>query len=397
MRAQPKPPHDAAPGALGLYVHVPFCARRCDYCDFFVVPGALQAGIEDSYFETLTGETLDAVTRRKLQGRHLDSLYVGGGTPSFASAMKLGTFIAFARELFNGGRGSDPEITLEANPESVTAASAASWRQAGINRISLGAQSFDDAVLAPRGRLHTAQGTREAFRIAREAGFDNIGIDLIGGLPGETTAGFRRGLDAVLELGPEHVSVYLLETAESGKDSPLARAVTEGRARLTGESEVVEMYEGAVAMLTKAGYRQYEISNFAKPGRESRHNLKYWRSLPYLGLGPSAHSFIHGRRHANPADLGRWTRAVQAGAPPMDYTLESADQRAREALVLELRLIEGVDMAQFARRWGLDPRADLAQTLDELDDAGLVRRREGRLALTPRGVLLSNEVFGRIL
>jgi oxygen-independent coproporphyrinogen III oxidase len=266
-----------------------------------------------------------------------------------------------------------------------------------VNRLSLGAQSFDDAVLAPRGRLHTARGTRDAFGIAREAGFDNIGIDLIAGLPGETVERFRSGLRQVVELSPDHVSVYLLETAESGKDSSLARAVTEGRIPAAAEADVVAMYEDTVATLTRAGYAQYEISNFARGGRVSRHNLKYWRSEPYLGLGPSAHSFIGGRRRANPADLARWLEAVDAGVPGEDYTLADPSARAREALVLELRLTEGVDEADFARRWGLDPETDLAQTLEELREAGLLEPRAGRLALTPRGVLLSNEVFGRIV
>jgi oxygen-independent coproporphyrinogen-3 oxidase len=382
---------------LGIYVHVPFCARRCDYCDFFVIPGTLAAATAAAYFELLAQELLVTV-RDDLRRMPVDTIYFGGGTPSYVPPARIEAFIGAIEVLFRTVE-PDAEITIEANPESVTPAAAAAWRKAGVNRLSLGAQSFDDGVLAPRGRLHTAQGTREAFGIAREAGFHNIGIDLIGGLPGETPAGFRRGLDAVVDLGPEHVSVYLLETAESGKHSPLARAVEEGRARGAGESEQVEMYEAAVETLTRAGYAAYEISNFARPGRESRHNLKYWRSLPYLGLGPSAHSFLHGRRRANPADLERWKECIRplGASPPEDYTLPEPAGRAREALVLEMRLTEGVDLDAFAVRWGLDPRAALAQTLDDLEEAGLVRHRGGRLALTPRGVLLSNEVFGRML
>jgi oxygen-independent coproporphyrinogen-3 oxidase len=288
-------------------------------------------------------------------------------------------------------------VTLEANPESVSEASADAWRAAGINRLSLGAQSFDDAVLAPRGRLHDAAGIERAFHAARSSGFLNVGLDLIAGLPGESVEGFLAGVDRALSLSPDHVSLYLLETEESGKHTPLSRALREGRARPVEEESVIAMYEGGVGRLTAAGFDHYEISNFARPGRRSRHNLRYWRSGNWFGLGPSAHSHMDGRRRENPADLEAWIAQVARHGTGRDYTLDDAGARAREALVMELRLLEGVDTRDFAARWGMDPEAVLAHTLDDLDAAGLIRRPAGRLALTPRGVLLSNEVFGRIL
>ncbi|MGH9867756.1 MAG: coproporphyrinogen-III oxidase family protein [Candidatus Polarisedimenticolia bacterium] len=381
--------------STGVYAHIPFCARRCDYCDFFVIPGTLSPGDARGFFELLS---LEARRTAGLAGAgtDADTLYLGGGTPSFVPPDEIARFVQECLNAFSIHPGA--EISMEANPESVLEPTAAAWREAGVNRLSLGAQSFDDAVLAPRGRLHTAAGTVRAFEIARRAGFHNVGIDLIAGLPGESLQGFLAGIGRVLEMGPEHVSVYLLETEESGKLTPLSRALAEGRARTAPEGEVVAMYEGAVSLLSGAGYEHYEISNFARPGRASRHNLKYWLSTPWAGLGPSAHSFLAGRRRANPDDLASWARGVRdAGAPPVeDYTLDDAVGRAREALVMNLRLMGGVDLAEFSGRWGMDPDVDLAQTLEDLEQAGLLRRGAGRLALTPRGVLLSNEVFGRI-
>jgi oxygen-independent coproporphyrinogen-3 oxidase len=380
---------------LGLYAHIPFCARRCDYCDFFVVIGRDR---EAWFFEWLEKDLAASVSRLGEPSPDADTLYLGGGTPSSVAPEAIARTVEAVRRLVSLDAGA--EVTLEANPETVTPERAAAWRRAGINRLSLGVQSLNDAVLRPRGRAYSAEEAIGAVRIARRAGFDNIGLDLIAGLPGETLPGFREGIGRCLDLSPEHLSLYLLETDDAGKETLLTQAVRSGRERLPAEDEVVGMYADSAGLMADAGYHHYEISNFARPGFESRHNLKYWTSQPWLGIGPSAHSHLGGRRFGRPADLARWVEWIASGAPVPpgeDYTLESAAARAREALTMALRLLDGVDPAGFSARWGLDPRRDLAGEIESLRNDGLLRADPGPLALTRRGLLLANEAFARLL
>jgi len=379
--------------AHGLYIHMPFCARRCDYCDFFVVIGQAR----EDFLEALIADLALAARGMPGDAPRLDTIYIGGGTPSSVDPSWIGRLLERCGRSFAVDAGA--EITLEANPETVTAARARAWLAAGVNRLSVGVQSFDDRVLAPRGRMYTGDEAETAAGIARDAGFINLGLDLIGGLPGETLGGFLAGVERAVGLAPDHVSVYLLETEESGKRTPLSRAIDAGRESVPGDEETASMYEGAVLLLASGGLPRYEISNFAREGRRSAHNMKYWRSEPWAGVGPSAHSYIGQRRFARPADMDRWRSWVASGGDGQgveEYTLDSAGQRAREALVLALRLSEGVDLAAFARRWNLDPRTELGGAIDDLGAAGLVASAGDRLALTDRGYLLSNEVFTRL-
>ncbi len=378
---------------IGVYLHIPFCARRCDYCDFFVV---VDERPDRGFFDWLRRD-LEAAAARAARRLGVDTIYLGGGTPSFTPPERIQGLIGACRDLFDV-QGSC-EVTLEANPEDVTADRLDAWRRAGITRLSLGVQSLADEVLAPRGRLYRGVEAEEAVRLSRAAGFGSLGVDLIAGLPGESVEGFLDGLRRLAGLGPDHVSIYLLETEQAGKDTALARAAREGRARPASDDDAAAMYLGAVDALAATGYRHYEISNFARPGHESRHNLKYWRCEEYLGAGPSAHSLMGGRRFARPSELGRWETWVDSGGPidEGDYTLREAGARAREALVLGLRLVEGVDLDRFAATWSFDPRAEIAQGLREAVEAGLVRLQGPRLALTRRGLLLANEVFVRLV
>lgn len=380
--------------SLGIYAHIPFCVRRCDYCDFFVMVGYDRAG---EFFEWLRRDI--AVSAMALGGRfdRVDTVYFGGGTPSYVDPEDIAGVMTELRERFTLERSA--EVTLEANPESVTVERARAWRSLGISRLSLGVQSLNDEVLPRRGRLYDSAGACAAARVARAAGFGSLSLDLIAGLPGETVESFAAGIDRVIGLSPDHVSVYLLETDDALKDTPLTKAVLEGREALPEEECTVMMYANAVDRLGSAGYGRYEISNFARPGHASRHNLKYWSSGSYLGVGPSAHSHVEDRRFGRPADLGRWIEQVRDGLiadGAADYTLGDPVSRAREALVLGLRLIHGVELAEFSRRWAFDPAVALAREIDELSFEGLLERRDGRLALTPRGILLSNEVFARL-
>ena len=380
---------------------MPFCARRCDYCDFFIVTGAGEEGQRDFFAwlrQDLRGAAVGLGAADGLGAApRVDSIYLGGGTPSFSPPTDIASVIAACRNLFVVTE--DAEVTLEANPESVTADRVAQWRAAGVNRLSLGVQSFDDRVLAPRGRLHSAADAETAARTVREGGVPQLGIDLIAGLPGETPGGFRSGIERALALMPSHVSVYLIETDDALKETRLTREVRAGRERLAGEDETVEMYETAVGLLTGAGYTHYEISNFARPGHESIHNLKYWMGGDYLGVGPSAHSSIGGRRFGRPADLARWQAWVASSSPVppgADYTLDDPEERALEALVLELRLINGVSIERFGARWGYDPASRRADRIASLVDDRLVVCEKGVLRLTPRGILMANDVFARL-
>lgn len=375
---------------------MPFCARRCDYCDFFVIVGA-DAGRQREFFSWLRRDLDSAAARFESPAPRVDSIYFGGGTPSYVPTPEIASLLSACRDRFDVTQGA--EVTLEANPESVTNERVSDWLTAGVNRLSLGVQSFDDGVLAPRGRLYLATQAEAAARIVSGGGIENLGIDLIAGLPGETTEGFRAGIERALALEPSHVSVYLIETDDALKETRLTREVRAGRERLAGEDETVEMYQSAVGMLTASGYRHYEISNFALPGLESIHNLKYWTGGAYLGVGPSAHSSVGGRRFGRPGDLDEWIAVVKSGTgipSGADYTLDSADARAREELVLELRLIEGVNLADFAGRWGYDPSSRLGDEIASLVGDQLAICESGRLSLTRRGILMANEVFARL-
>lgn len=251
--------------------------------------------------------------------------------------------------------------------------------------------------------MYGAQEAIEACARARRAGFGNLGVDLILGLPGETAQSFAHGLDRVVtEVSPEHISIYIIETEEAGKHTALTRAVNEGQERLLAEDDIAEAYLAALDRLAASGYRHYEISNFCRPGAESRHNTKYWTGDPYLGVGPSAHSLAGGRRVGRPDDLQGWIdwiiRAeLETGIQTGDYTLEDDQARAREALVLALRLIDGVDLDRFSAEWGPVTLDRLAPTFADLARDGLVTRGEERIALTRRGLLLANEVFARLV
>lgn len=380
---------------IGLYAHIPYCARRCDYCDFFVVVG--DEGRAD-FFEWLARDLGLEAARLPQPRPAIDSVYLGGGTPSLVEPGRVARFLEECAAVLDVRAGV--EITLEANPESVTQERAAAWLEAGINRLSLGVQSFSDAVLAPRGRLYGGEQAAAAFRTARQAGLANIGIDLIAGLPGETLASFRAGLGRIAELRPEHVSVYLLETGESGKETSLSSAIVSGRVRPVTDDEMADMYALARERLTAAGYRHYEISNFAWPGAESRHNIKYWRCEPWLGIGPSAHTYMGGRRRRKPAGIPEWIEAVRrlegSGPDEGDYTLADPEARAREALVLGLRMLEGVDLRRFSEEWSAPIDESLRDRIRQLQGDGLVHFEPHLLRLTERGLLLSNEVFARL-
>lgn len=381
-------PRVSASRPLGLYVHVPFCAARCSYCAF--VTWVDRADQEAAYFDALEREV--AVRAR---GATLDTVYFGGGTPSLPDPARLRRVLDVLRaeaELLPGA-----EITLEANPESVDEARASAWREAGFNRASVGVQSFDPRVLQAAERLHGPEGPAAAFRALRAAGFDNLSLDLIAGLPHESAGSLAETRRRALDLAPEHVSLYMLELDEAGKASPLAAAVRAGRVAVPSDDEVADWYEASVAELEAAGLRRYEISNFAREGRESRHNLKYWSCDATLGAGVAAHWFDGSRRRFNVSGFEAYvTLASSGGAEAPESAAAPPADVGQERVLLGLRLARGIDLSALDREHpGLSAR--MRPVLEEHASAGLVILEGGRARLSDRGMLLSNEVFQDVL
>ena len=371
----------------GIYIHVPFCRSRCSYCDF--ATGTYEGALAERYVRALAREV---ETFARAVGRaEVDTVYFGGGTPSLLSPAQVSVVLEAVRRRFDVR--DDAEVTLEMNPGTVTLDGLRGLRDAGINRASFGAQTFDDRELKRLGRTHTSDDTRRTFDSLREAGFDNVSFDLIAGLPHQPLEAWSRNLKEALRLRPEHLSLYLLEVHEG---TPLAEQIREGRYRDPDPDLAAEMYRLMAARTREAGYEQYEISNFCLPGRESRHNLKYWTGAPYFGYGCSAHSFDGGRtRWANERDALAYVRLIE-GEGSAVVTLEELDERAAgaEALFLGLRLLRrGVDLEAHRARYRRDVRAEYAEDLARFGEAGLLRVEGGVLRLTPEGALLSNEVF----
>mgnify|MGYP001087324009 CR=1 FL=1 len=364
---------------LGLYIHVPFCKQKCVYCDFYSLPR--REDQMDAYVSALRAQLAEA----DFSGYEADTVYFGGGTPSYLGPRRLTALLEAASAACSIAPGV--EITLEANPDSAGDPDALSaLRQAGFNRVSLGMQSADDGELRAIGRVHTMAQVRASADAVRRAGFDNLSLDLIYGLPGQSLPRWRENLSAAAALCPEHLSCYGLK-AEPG--TPLyARRDT-----LPGDGAQADMYLETVDFLESRGYRQYEISNFAKPGRESRHNLKYWTLGEYAGFGPGAHSDFRGRRYAWARDLEAYLR----GKPPLseDQAMSPRDREA-EWLMLSLRLVRGLDMAAWEERFRR-PFAPFLPFLNRCEAAGYAAREEGRWRLTPRGFLVSNQIIGFLL
>jgi oxygen-independent coproporphyrinogen-3 oxidase len=372
----------------GVYVHTPFCSVRCTYCDFPTV-----AGRDDR-----TGAYLDALVREIETApcpalADVDTVFFGGGTPSRLTRHQVQRVLAAIRGRF----ALDPaaEVTLEGNPESLTAASLAGFREAGITRVSVGVQSLDDAVLRRVGRAHDAAGARRAVREARGAGFAEVSLDLIAGLPGEDLARWDETIAETASWEPDHVSVYLLE---SDKDTPLGRAVRGGRLRVGDDDELAAAYEATVAALERAGFALYEISNFAKGGRRSHHNLKYWTDVAYAGFGLGAASYLDGERRSNRRDLDGYVADVAAGRSPMaERDPYEAGRRLEEALFLGLRVVEGIDLELLTARYGLDVRGRFAAAWERARAAGLIAESGPRIALTRAGRLRGNELFADLV
>jgi len=371
---------------MSLYIHIPFCRSKCRYCSF--TSYARREADIPTYLKALKREL------KQRAGDSLRSLYFGGGTPSLLKAGQLGDLLENVASLFNVERGA--EITMEANPGTVDKAYLAAIRRLGINRLSLGVQSLNDRELKLLGRIHTAEEAAEAVKMAREAGLDNLNMDLIYGLPGQTLDQWRETLGEAVRMAPEHLSLYGLSLEEG---TPLERDIQNKLLPALDPDTSADQYELAEDLLTAQGYSHYEISNWAKAGRESRHNLGYWQSQPYIGIGVAAHSFIGGHRTANTSDLDKYLAAFANDSqllPEMDEMLSPQIELA-ETVILGLRLGEGIDTDKIGQKFGVNLLSRYRPQIGEMAEAGLLERTGGRLKLTRRGRLLSNEVFWRFL
>ena len=364
---------EAEPSAAGIYVHVPFCLTRCGYCDFNAYSGLDE--LKPRYLRALLGEM--ALAAPAWSGVEVGSVFLGGGTPTTMTPVDLGSLLAQLREAFDVA--SDAEITAEANPDTVDQASLAALHAGGYTRLSIGAQSFDPAVLQALERVHAPESVRRAWVAVRAAGYSNVNLDLIYGAHAETLDSWERTLDETIALAPEHVSAYAL-TIEPA--TPLGRAVARGDVPETDPDVQADMFLLACSMLGDAGYGHYEISNWAKPGYECRHNLGYWRRQPYLGLGAGAHSYRDDRRWWNVRPPEEYLATVERGELPVggSETLEASDAYLEEVF-LRLRTFEGVPAS-----WIDDDHAE------PFLESGLLIDRDGSLVPSDRGKLLLNEL-----
>lgn len=343
----------------------------------------------DDYQRALTAHLAEAAPRAA--SYTVDTVYFGGGTPSFYGAKRLTALLKHIRKHYQVDKQA--EITLEANPDSVDPKMLARLRRAGFNRISLGVQSADDGQLASLGRPHTFAQARQAVEQARAAKFANLSVDLIYGLPGQSQESWRDTVEQALALEPEHISAYGLKVEEG---TPLFRRVEQGEL-LPGDDDQADCYLWTVERLERAGYGQYEISNFAKPGFRSRHNWKYWMTMPYMGFGPGAHSDFGGRRYSFVRDLEGYIKGVLEGGPIVDEDDPIPQkERSGEYLMLRLRTVHGIEEWEYRREFFMNFQP-IEQRLTEFEGQGLAARQEGRWRLTPQGFLVSNQIIGQLL
>ncbi len=373
---------------LSLYIHVPFCVRKCHYCGFYSTTYTQKTA--DGYISALRKEV--AGHQGAFGSRVFDSVYVGGGTPTVLLPDQLRELLSIATEHFQVDPGA--EMTIEANPGTVSKDKLELLHACGINRLSLGVQSFSDDVLKTLGRLHNAREAHDAYMLSRKTGFTNIGIDLIYGIPGQTMAGWDDTLAKAISLTPEHISAYSLSLDEGSLFMVEAEA---GRFVLPDDELVAAMYEVAVNRLTGAGYERYEISNFSFPGFACRHNRNYWERGEYLGLGPAAWSFIGNRRYRAIADVHEYTRRLNDGLSVIEEEeVVGPHQAAKETVMLGLRTARGVDVMCYERKYGAEALKQLMRNAAPLLDTGLLVQANGRLMLSERGILVSNEALARL-
>ncbi len=371
---------------IGLYLHIPFCARRCRFCAFFT------RDYREDRVETFVGDLLKEIALAGAagfaRGRRIETVYFGGGTPTTLSSEQLLRILDACRVRF--AVHSEAEISIEASPAGVTEDALLTLRKGGVRRVSFGAQSFDDAELDAAGTPHKADDIAKAVRSARAAGLTTVNLDLMYGFPGQTAARWLANLESAVALEPDHLSFYGL-TIEEG--TPLQRDLERGRLTVPDEDAMAGLYEMGRERLQAAGYLQYEVSNFARPGHECRHNLGYWSDREWLGLGPGAHSYLDGDRFSNVDSLGAYHRLVEEGAAPIaERERGTPDLRVREAMVFGLRTVAGVRLDALRRRYRLDPVARFRGPIERLTREGWLVLEGDVLRSGSSGLALADEL-----
>jgi oxygen-independent coproporphyrinogen III oxidase len=367
---------------LGLYLHIPFCSAICNYCNFN--RGLFESGLKTRYVAALEREILSAG-----DGAPVDTLFFGGGTPSLLEPSEIAQIVTACRTGF--AVTPDAEITLETNPETSSLEKMERFRAAGVNRISFGVQSFRESELKRLGRIHSVQRARDAVGEARAAGFDNVSLDLMMWLPQQSAADWRENVEALIDVSPEHASLYLLELYPN---APLKEEMARAGWSLAPDDDAAEMYLWSLSRLEEAGYGQYEISNVARPGFASRHNLKYWEDGEWLGFGCGAHSTRDAVRWKNISSTEEYISRLAEGRTVVTERRSMSPQaQLEEALFTGLRLADGLDIEAVGRRYGIDAWGRYGEALRPSIEAGLAIRDGGRLRLSRDGMLLANEIL----
>ncbi|MFY9223863.1 MAG: radical SAM family heme chaperone HemW [Blastocatellia bacterium] len=375
----------------GLYLHIPFCHSKCTYCSF--ITGSYEDLLAERYLNALILEIKSLSSRLSDKERQIDTIYFGGGTPSIIAPSWITKLLEHCYQYFTVA--PNPEITIEVNPADINLDHLQSYQKIGINRVSVGIQSFIDKQLKEIGRDHSASQASQAIKQLRKSGFDNISLDLIAGLPNQSLEQWQYNLSEAISLEPEHLSIYLLEIKAG---TTLSAQIKSGRLAMPDEDLAAEMYETLVDTLTSNGYLHYEISNFAKQKNDSllysRHNTKYWLDVPYYGLGVSAHSYHSQERYFNVQSTNTYINNINSTGQAMAEKIAlNAEERVREALMLRLRLIKGVNLLEFHKSYQFDVMANYQNSFKEMIENSLLEIKDGYLRLTPRGILYSNEVF----
>lgn len=361
----------------GLYIHIPFCVKKCKYCDFVSFEGG--DCFKDRYIESLINEM------KEYSGALCDTVFIGGGTPTTLKTYQLEKLLAAVKDIFN--ISSDAEITCEANPGTVDAEKLTAMKKGGVNRLSIGVQTFCDEELKAIGRIHNAEEAEKAIDDARACGFENISIDIISALPGQTVESFKKTLSRTVLKKPEHISCYSLILEEN---TPLYEEYKSGRLILPDEDSEREMYDWACDFLKKNGYNQYEISNFAMPGKESKHNIKYWQCKEYIGVGVAAHSYYNGMRYFNTDNLREYSDGKYRTDEKEALSLKD---KIEEFMIMGLRMTDGICEAEFKRRFGMEAEELFGNVIKKFTDGGFMEKKDGFIRLTHKGTAVSNTIM----
>ncbi len=385
---------------MGIYIHIPFCAKKCEYCDFVSFAGKEEKML--AYTESLRKE-LEMVGKQNAQDQQegkddlleIETIYLGGGTPSFLPAEEIQKMLATIQENFVLKKGC--EITIEVNPGTITKEKLVAYQEAGINRLSIGLQAIQEHVLNVIGRIHDYQKFEETYQMARELGFQNINVDLMIGLPKQNVVDVEKSVEKVISLNPEHISVYSLIVEEGTK---LAQEIQEGSLILPKEETERKEYWTVKKMLEEAGYVHYEISNFAKPGKASRHNTDCWSQKEYMGFGIAAHSYTDGIRYSNTEDLEKYITNIQKDKAEDNFIFhekQDTEAQMKEYMLLGLRKIQGVEISKFKEKYGINPIYYYRLELDQLVRDDLVEVDDDFIKLTKRGIDFANLVWEKFV